>query len=313
MHIEGTEKKAARNRERQGTGRLRWENGKGLNQLKIAEIIDKIKAFHPPIDESRTCDTVKCGNPDQECTGVVVTVYASVEVIQETAKAGANLIVCHEPLFFSHNDTVDWLEGNTVYEEKAKLLEQHGIVVWRNHDHIHGGSPSRVRNHMDLIFYGLMQELGWEQYCIGFDKKPMLYEIPETTGRNLAAELVRKLNLEGARIVGNLDARVHRVFFCEHVSAAQFGNRQPDCEAIQEIEKEGYDALIPFEIVDWTLSEYVRDAAQLGRNKVLIEMGHFNVEELAMKYMLNWLPGLLAEDVPVHFVQSGDSFHYITA
>lgn len=281
--------------------------------MKISEVINRINAFHPPIDESHTCDTVKCGDPDRKCTGVVVTVYASVDVIRKAAELGANVIVCHEPLFFSHDDTVDWLAGNSVYEEKAGLLSKHGIVVWRDHDHIHGGSPSRVRDHMDLIFYGLMQELGWEQYCIGFDKKPMLYEIPETTGRELAAELVRKLNLEGARIVGNLDAKVSKVFFCEHVSAARFGGRQPDCEAIQEIEREGYDALIPFEIVDWTLSEYVRDAAQLGRDKLLIEMGHFNVEELAMKYARSWLPGLLDGDTPVHFVQSGDSFHYITA
>lgn len=279
--------------------------------MKISEIISQISAFHPPVDEARTCDTVKFGDPEQECTGIVVTVYASVEVIREAAARNANLIICHEPLFYSHEDTVDWLEGNSVYAEKAALLASHNMVVWRDHDRIHGGSPARIREHMDMIFYGIMQELGWEPYCIGFDKKPMLYEIPETTGRALAAELMEKLNLTGARIVGNSDARVRRVFFCEHVSAANFHGRSPDREAIREIEEEGYDALIPFEIIDWTLSAYVRDAAQLGRNKVLIEMGHFNTEEIAMKHMTRWLPQLLGESVPVHFVQSGDSFSYL--
>lgn len=111
--------------------------------MKISEVINRINAFHPPIDESHTCDTVKCGDPDRKCTGVVVTVYASVDVIRKAAELGANVIVCHEPLFFSHDDTVDWLAGNSVYEEKAGLLSKHGIVVWRDHDHIHGGSPSR--------------------------------------------------------------------------------------------------------------------------------------------------------------------------
>ena len=279
--------------------------------MKISEVISRISKYHPQIDESHTCDTVKCGDPEQVCTGIVTTVYASVEVIRKAAALNANLIICHEPLFYSHEDTVDWLKGNTVYEEKAALLAQHGIVVWRDHDRIHGGSPSRTRENMDLIFYGIMQELGWEPYCIGFDKKPMLYEIPQTTGKALTQELLQKLNLTGARIVGNPDAKVRRVFFCEHVTAADFGGYQPDCAAIQEIDANGYDALIPFEIVDWTLSEYVRDANAFGRDKILIEMGHFNVEELAMKYMCKWLPQLLDGIVPVHFVQSGDSFGYL--
>lgn len=279
--------------------------------MKISRVISLISNYHPPVDESRTCDVVKFGDPEQECTGVVTTVYASVDVIRKAAQLNANLIICHEPLFYSHEDTVDWLKGNVVYEEKAALLAQHGIVVWRDHDRIHGGSPSRTREHMDLIFYGIMQELGWEPYCIGFDKKPMLYEVPQTTGKALTQELLQKLNLTGARIVGNPDAKVRRVFFCEHVTAADFGGYQPDCAAIQEIDANGYDALIPFEIVDWTLSEYVRDANAFGRDKILIEMGHFNVEEIAMKYMLRWLPELLDGSTPVHFVQSGDSFGYL--
>lgn len=279
--------------------------------MKISEVISKISKFHPQVDENRTCDTVKCGDPEQECTGIVTTVYASVEVIRQAAAHNANLIICHEPLFYSDADRVDWLKGNTVYEEKAALLAKHNIVVWRDHDRIHGGSPDRIREHLDMVFYGIMQELGWEQYCIGFDKKPMLYEIPETTGRKLTAELLEKLNLNGARIVGNPDAKVRKVFFCEHVIAANFGGHPQDHSVIQEIEKENYDALIPFEIVDWSLSEYIRDAAQLGRDKVIIEMGHFNVEEIAMKYMQKWLPELLDESIPVYFVQSGDSFNYI--
>lgn len=279
--------------------------------MKISEIISKISEFHPPVDETRTRDVVKFGDPEQECTGVVTTVYASVDVIRRAAELNANFIICHEPLFYADEDTQDWLAGNSVYEEKAALLREHNIVVWRDHDRIHGGGPGRVREHTDLIFYGIMKELDWEPYCIGFDKKPLLYEIPETTVRDLTAELLEKFHLNGARIVGNPDAKVRRVFFSEHVTAANFHGKQPDSLAIQEIEAENYDVMIPLEIVDWTLSEYVRDAAQLGRNKAIIEMGHFNVEEIAMKYMQKWLPDVLENAVPVHFVQSGDSFAYL--
>lgn len=281
--------------------------------MKIFEVINKLKQCHPAIDEAHTCDVVKFGNTDQECTGIVTTVCATVDVLRRTAELGANLIICHEPLFYSHEDSQDWLQGNSVYEEKVKLLTQAGIVVWRNHDRLHGGSPKRQRKHMDMVFYGIMQELGWESYCIGFPQKPLLYEIPETTAAELTALLVDKLHLNGARVIGNRNAKIRRVFFCEHVNGSNWGMRQPDCEAIQEIETGHYDAMIPFEIVDWTLSAYVRDAAQLGQNKVLIEMGHFNTEELAMKYLARWLTETVTLNVPVQFVQAGDCFTYYLA
>lgn len=279
--------------------------------MKIFEVISKLSAFHPPVNEERTCDGIKFGDPEQECTGVAVTVYTSPEVIRKAAELNANLIICHEPLFYTHEELKDWLAGNTVYEEKAALLEQHNMVVWRDHDRMHGGSPMRLnREYTDMIFQGIMKELGWEQYCVGFDKKPLLYEIPETTVRALAAELLEKFGLSGARIVGNPEGKVRKVFICEHVTASNHGGKLPDCAAIKEIEDGDYDVMIPLEIVDWTLSAYVRDAAQFGRDKAIIEMGHFNVEELAMKHMIRWLPPLLGEGTPVHYVQSGDSFTY---
>lgn len=278
--------------------------------MRISEIIERLKARHAPIDESRTCDTVKTGDIEQECTGVVTTVAATVDVIRKAAELGANLILCHEPLFYSDGDTTDWLEGNSVYEEKVRLLRAANIVVWRDHDHLHGGGPQRNREHLDMVFDSIMRMLGWENYCIGFPQKPLLYELPETTAEELTGFLVEKMHLSGARLVGNRNAKIKRVFFCEHVKGNAWGGRQPDNEAIREVEQGDYDALIPFEIVDWTLSAYVRDAAQLGRNKVLIELGHFNVEELAMEHMASWLPELLGDGTSVTFIQSGDSFSY---
>jgi len=278
--------------------------------MKVSEILIRLKAYHAPIDESRTCDTVKFGDVEQECTGIVTTVVTTVDVIRKTAELGANLIICHEPLFYSDGDTTDWLEDNKVYQEKVELLRENGIVVWRDHDHIHGGGPQRQREHLDMVFDGIMRRLGWEDYCVGFPQKPLLYEIPETTAEELTAFLVDNFHLTGARLVGNRDARIKKVFFCEHVKGNSWGGREKDNDVITEVEQGDYDALIPFEIVDWTLSAYVRDAAQLGRNKVIIEMGHFNVEEAAMEHMASWLPGLLENSVPVTFVQSGDSFGY---
>jgi putative NIF3 family GTP cyclohydrolase 1 type 2 len=280
--------------------------------MKILEVLNRIKEFHPPIDEEHTCDTVKTGDLNRECNGIGICIYVSPNVIREAIEKNINLLICHEPVFYTDQDPTKWLENNQVYLEKRKLLDDHGIVVWRDHDHIHGGSPSRQREYMDMIYQGIMKELDWEQYCIGFPNKPLLYEIPETTVAELTEELIKKFNLNGARIVGNQNAKVKKVFFCEHISGGGLGEFFSDCNVIREIEKEGYDVMIPLEIVDWTLSEYVRDAAQLGKNKAIIEMGHFNVEELGMKYMEKWLAQIVGEQITVQYMQSGDCFSYIT-
>jgi putative NIF3 family GTP cyclohydrolase 1 type 2 len=281
--------------------------------LKISEVILKLTKFHPPVNEQHTCDTVKCGNPNQECTGIVVTAFASVEVIREAIAKKANLIIVHEPVFYSHADQTDWLLDNTVYQEKQKLLDEGQIVVWRDHDRMHGaGKPGGIPEHDDLIFQGIMDTLGWRDYSVGNARKPLSYVIPETTVGELAKEICSKLGLNGARLIGDPQQKVTKVFLCEHINGANFGGHDKDSEAIADIEKSGYEVLIPFEIIDWTLSCYVRDAIAEGKAKALIEVGHFNMEEAGMKYMEKWLPDVIGSEVPVYYVQSGDAFSYMT-
>ena len=67
--------------------------------MKISEVIQLIKDHHYKewngnvIKPETTRDKVLYGDVDKECTGVVTTIYASVDVIRKAAKAGANLIV----------------------------------------------------------------------------------------------------------------------------------------------------------------------------------------------------------------------------
>ena len=281
--------------------------------MKISEVIINLIKAHPPIDEKNTIDVVKYGDPNQECTGIVVTTYASIRVIRTAIEQGANLIVVHEPLFYRDADDIGWLEDNSVFQEKRNLLDEGGIVVWRDHDHIHGGPPAANPKHTDMIYYGIMKTLGWEPYLIGNPKKPLLYDLPETTVGELARWLVEKLHLNGARIIGNSAARVKRVYLCEHISGDNFAGHDHDSDTITQAEKGGYDVLIPLEIIDWTLSEYIRDAMELGRAKALIEVGHFNLEEAGMQYLAEWLPSVIGQEIPVVFVQSGDGFAYVSS
>ena len=125
--------------------------------MKIREVVEIILAYHPNLPGYKGCDDYKCGDPEAECTGVVTALTPNISVIRKAIELGANLIVVHEPTFYTSADEAGWFEPfeNSVYEEKQKLLNDHGIVVWRDHDHMHANRP-------DSIFTGVLKYLGWE-------------------------------------------------------------------------------------------------------------------------------------------------------
>jgi hypothetical protein len=99
--------------------------------MTIRTIIDQILAYHPDIGSQRTCDIVIGSNPDVECTGILITIAPTIEIIRKAIDSGANFIFVHEPTFYSgYDDESDWLAGNDVYEEKLKWITDHGIVIF---------------------------------------------------------------------------------------------------------------------------------------------------------------------------------------
>ncbi|MDO4198406.1 MAG: Nif3-like dinuclear metal center hexameric protein [Erysipelotrichaceae bacterium] len=276
--------------------------------MKIQKIIDDICAWHEPFEEPKngnSRDKILAGNSDQECTGIVITVCATMGVLKEAVRQGKNMIISHESIFASLVPGSEDFENNDVVKEKLAYIEENNLCIWRDHDRMHGNGlpfyPVRKRN--DYIFYGIMKELGWDDYVTSGKFKPLWYKIPATTGRELAKEIMEKFNLSGLRVVGNLDAKVETVFFAEHVQGRK--DEQKVMDAMNA------DAILPFEICDYTLTQYVNDAAMLGKDKVILEMGHFNFEELGMKYMSEWLKEIVKDEVPIAFVQAGDLFQYI--
>ncbi|MBR0136880.1 MAG: Nif3-like dinuclear metal center hexameric protein [Erysipelotrichaceae bacterium] len=275
--------------------------------MKISEVIEKMDEFHQPYTPGKmTRDVILYGDPDIECTGIAVTATANLDVLHKAVENGVNLIISHEGITYNYEKSYNVDEvSNEVLQAKLKFIRDNNLCIWRDHDHMHGGGPRFVeRVRADMIFYGTMKELGWEPYNIDDPKKPLWFKIPEKSAEELARELIEKWNLNGLRIVGNRNARISTVFICEHV---QGGER--DLPIIDNAEKA--DAMIPLEICDFTLTQYVRDAAYLGKNKVLFEMGHFSAEELGMKYLVKVLPEFFNNELKVIYLQSGDTFDYI--
>ena len=70
------------------------------------------------------------------------------------------------------------------------------------------------------------------------------------------------------------------------------------------------DVIMPGEIIDWTVLSYVRDAVQLGKAKAMLNIGHYNWEELGMRYYADWLPELIENKIPVTYVHSEDMYNF---
>lgn len=272
--------------------------------MKIRDVIQKICDFHEPYEEPpKTRDRYLAGNPDQPCTGVAVTVCATMDVLRRAAGQGCNLILSHESLFYGLSGDEEDVKRNDTAGEKLACIQEHNLAVWRYHDHMHGAPFDPDRKRPDYIFCGICRELGWESYVQDDPMKPTLYRIPEISAAGLARLLMEKFHLTGLRVVGNMDCRVSAVCMAEHAMGDKIDH------SMQCAMKA--DVFIPFEICDFTLTQYVRDAAALGKNKVLFEMGHFNCEELGMKYAASYIREILGNECPVVFMPSGDFFQYI--
>lgn len=289
--------------------------------MYISEIIDRIKNYSrgldqhgSPIQEETTRDKVLYGNTDKECTGIITTCFASVEVIQRAHELGCNLIIPHEALFWNHGDHTKWLEdeSNTVFLRKKALLDEYGITVWRNHDYIHSGLPDGKGGWYDGIFRGFLEYTGllpyyvYEGQTVKYSGMPIKIKVPNFTVKQLANMIMEGANLRGIRLIGNPETVVSNLAIPMHCLGFQ------DNEIITSLEKNRIDCIMTMELIDYTVNEYMRDGMMLKDNKAILAVGHFNLEEPGMKYMLNWLPEALGtNDVPMHFVQSGDTNRFI--
>lgn len=266
--------------------------------MNVKEVVDRIlKACNmPPLQV--TCDQLMAGEWEAEVTGIVSTFMATVDVIREAVSKGANLIITHEPTYFTGLDQTEWLAGDEVYLLKQKLIHDNKINIWRFHDHMHMTRPDR-------IYVGLNKELGWDRHSI--PGKPHCYIIPATTVEKLSAFLKEKLDVKVAQIVGKKEARVERIGFLVGGGSLGLGSEQMPMELMRN---ENLDVMVCGEILEWTLCAYVRDASQLGLNKAMIVLGHNRTEEVGMKHLPQWLTALMP-GMPVWFVEAGEPFSYL--
>lgn len=259
----------------------------------VGAIMDLFISQVPGAPFANTVDTLKSGSRDIVVTGVVTTMFATIEVIKKAIDAGANFIIAHEPSYYNHQDQTDWLQQDDVYRYKRDLLQKHNIAIWRNHDYVHAYVPDGVQT-------GLLQQLGWQSYQDKMFKNLIL--IPAISLQYLIQHVKKSLGIRTLRYIGDLKQSCKKIVL---MPGASGGRRH-----IETISKEQPDVLIVGEIQEWETAEYIRDARSKGKKISLIILGHCDSEEPGSAFMAKWLEQHI-KDLQVNHIPSHNPLSFL--
>jgi putative NIF3 family GTP cyclohydrolase 1 type 2 len=252
--------------------------------LLAGEVVERIKAHVGVPWRDKTVDGIIVGDPSVPVKGIATMMMATFEMVKQAVASGKNMIVSHEPVFWSHQEDVSQVEDNPLYREKLAYLKANDVVTFHFHDHWHALKP------IDGITYGTARHLGWLPYEDA--KDPELFALPEVSLGALAKELQAKMDARTLRVIGDPALKVKRA----RLSLGYNMKMQGIAHLAEDIE-----ALIIGETWEWELMEYVKDLSTQGKPKSLIILGHIVSEQWGMDYCADWLKGFVKE-VPVAFL-----------
>ena len=158
--------------------------------LTAGEIVGRIKAnLGTPWRDTTYRDTFKFGGPETEVKGIATTVFCSFGVVQRAAAAGLNMIIPHEDTYWNDRDDVAIVSADPLYKTKIDFMQQHGIVVFRIHDHMHAQRP-------DFTYVGVARALGLEAR-LETAPQSHRFTVPETTLGAFASQVAEAPRRQG--------------------------------------------------------------------------------------------------------------------
>jgi len=259
-----------------------------VEKMTVKQVIDLILTTIPGAPFKETVDTIKSGDDGVEVKGIVTTMFATIDVIRQTAALGANFIIAHEPTFYNHRDETAWLDKDQVFQFKDDLLKKYGIVVWRFHDYWHTHRPDGVQ-------MGVLTKLGWQNYYNA--ENPRIIAVPSTTLGEVIKHAKKSLGIRQVRFIGDPKQVCKRIAL---MPGAAGGRPQ-----IQLLQAEKPDVLIVGEVAEWETAEYIRDAQAMKLPMSLIVLGHAESEEPGMEWLVPWLQPKVSDikvtNVPSHY------------
>jgi putative NIF3 family GTP cyclohydrolase 1 type 2 len=252
------------------------------------EVVDRIKQKIGIEWKADGVDTFKAGDPMTPVTGIATSAMATLDVLKQAVKAGANLVITCEPTFYSRSDAAVPSGGrrsgpaapDAVFTGKNEFIKNNRLVVWRFSDHWRQRTP-------DPLTVGLAGALGWEKLGSATQNEdPRRIAIPATTLEALASDSKKKLNLRGGiRVIGDPRLRVTTIGLLPGTTPVQ--------SALSLFPL--VDAIIAGEVREWESVELARDKVIAGERKSLILIGRVVSENPGMNECAKWLKDVVPE------------------
>ena len=252
--------------------------------LTVADVLERMHGRIGTAWSAGGVDRIIAGDAATPVRGIGTTMMATFDALKAAARQGPNMVITHEPTYWSHPDTLTYLQDDPLYLKKRAFLQAHDMVSFHFHDNWHAPKP------VDGIDYGTQQLMGWTPYMHADDQR--LFTLPPTTLSALAAEFGKKMGARTIRVIGDPALPVRTVYESWGYCSAWPG--------ITFLDKA--DVLVIGEAQDWDLIAYVQDLVAMGEKKALIVLGHVKSEQWGMRYCADWLTGFVPE-VPVRWVE----------
>jgi len=249
------------------------------------ELVDRIKQKLGVDWKADGADTFKAGDPMTSVKGIAVSAMATLDVLKQAVKAGANFVVTSEPTFYSKADTAAPAGGrrgtpaapDPIFTAKNEYIKSNQLVIWRFSDHWRQRTP-------DPSTVALADALGWGKLRAADDARR--FTITNTKLDTLASDLKKKLNSRGGiRVVGDPNLNVAKIGLLPGTTAVQ--------SALGLFPL--VDAIIAGEVREWESVELARDKVSAGERKSLILIGRVVSENPGMNECAKWLKDVVPE------------------
>ena len=120
--------------------------------MKIAEIIQLLEQTAPPsYQESYDNAGLLTGDAGWQCTGVICSLDATEEVVQEALAKGCNLIVAHHPIIFGG---LKKITGKNYVEQTVIAAIKNDIAIYAIHtnlDNVIAGVSNKMADKLGLV------------------------------------------------------------------------------------------------------------------------------------------------------------------
>lgn len=268
--------------------------------ITAAEVIARIRKNINVEWKPDSIDGLKAGDASGVVKGIATSSMATMAVLQQAVKAGANFVITAQPTFYGRADVPTPPAGrgganvaaagpDPVFAAKHAFIVKNNFVIFRLSDHWRQRRP-------DPLALGIATSLGWVKYQSSAD--PQRFEVPAVRLDALANQVKSALHLRGGiRVLGDPGTSVRRVGLLPGTTPIQAAlNMLPEV-----------DAIVAGEVREWESVEYARDKVFGGERKGLVLVGRVVSEEPGMNVCANWLKTFVSE-VPIQHVSAGDPY-----